>query len=986
MEYVFNHSLSQQDTSGAPDRRVRPQRPQSAFIPTTSYYAQREDDVGKPVLQHRPLAKGEHTQASLAKVWDDPAQRPKQFLSNDVNKVSYALMSRDIEGAVSRSAEVPQRPRDTNPCAPTYILPGHTANAAATAAAMAASSQPAGNSPSGRPPPGPSAPSATTSGGGAPPATTASPTAAGASPGRSSAWQDVSDITAVASVVERPARLGTRHTNFSTADIEGAWPHWEPPFRAHVGRNLRDPGLDVSDITGAGGGGEGGIRGAGARRRAASARTARDYGTSRDYGAFYHAPPDQTGDAPRQTYVPPAEAPHPYSPQQQQTAAPTTYLPPPLSWQPVEPPQPSSTAPSGPAGPTGTWAEGEGGGSPASGASPRGPPPAAHSLLLRSASSSGPPYATHIPGGGLAATLAASLGLAPADRAVAAAELPAATVGRPSPARSDPALRHSIKRAASEAQRAAGADAARLVAGLRPSREAVEAFWGACRRLDREVCGKLPPSDFAAALRATGVLPASSGPDGGASTAAALAAGLADGSGLVSYRGLARSLLAQAPQPPPAAPPPAARPRPFSAGPGVGVGARSGSAPRTARVQSARPAGPAQAQYGGGEGGRSLLDGPGSTSAGRRSVNWAPELSSMAGCGQGQGQAAAPGYQEQQARPHTPPQLQQEPQRQPAGPSTVTARIHLGGGGAGASPGQTAGGNGAVSSAPSPPPEREWRPPTPPHASHHPTPPAPQPPAPHATSAPHPGVLPGAGAGPNWPPAPPPDPYQKRPSSAIALSCGGTPPREAADTTFFPFKATPYWFGGSTVGAAGGGDMAGPGGPGEAARAYQPSGDHTAGLVGRGHLRSTLPGANSVCVDPAQEAAILGRTGSGLGGSSRGRPASALGGSGAGSTAMYRQLHQEGPPLYSAAVDPAAATGSSLKGPAAAAFAAMRTQPSGPRMTGAPRPVSAPRASTARASSARAGAGGGGGGSCVGSRALEASMLRETIAAVRSLY
>jgi hypothetical protein len=36
-----------------------------------------EDDVGRSVLQHKPLAKGEHTQLSLAKTFDDEFQRPK---------------------------------------------------------------------------------------------------------------------------------------------------------------------------------------------------------------------------------------------------------------------------------------------------------------------------------------------------------------------------------------------------------------------------------------------------------------------------------------------------------------------------------------------------------------------------------------------------------------------------------------------------------------------------------------------------------------------------------------------------------------------------------------------------------------------------------------------------------------------------------------------------------------------------------------------
>lgn len=63
--------------------------------------------MGRPVLQHRPLAKGEHTQLSLAKQFDDPGMRPKVFVPETVNKVSYGLMSRDVEGAAVSQEFVP---------------------------------------------------------------------------------------------------------------------------------------------------------------------------------------------------------------------------------------------------------------------------------------------------------------------------------------------------------------------------------------------------------------------------------------------------------------------------------------------------------------------------------------------------------------------------------------------------------------------------------------------------------------------------------------------------------------------------------------------------------------------------------------------------------------------------------------------------------------------------------------------------------------
>lgn len=60
------------------------------------------DDLGRSVVQHKPLWKGEHEQASLAKVFDDPAMRPKQMGREPRNKPHSSLMTEDIFGAKVR--------------------------------------------------------------------------------------------------------------------------------------------------------------------------------------------------------------------------------------------------------------------------------------------------------------------------------------------------------------------------------------------------------------------------------------------------------------------------------------------------------------------------------------------------------------------------------------------------------------------------------------------------------------------------------------------------------------------------------------------------------------------------------------------------------------------------------------------------------------------------------------------------------------------
>ena len=53
-------------------------------------------------MQHKLLWKGEYEQASLAKVFDDPAMRPKPMGREPVNKPHTSLMTTDIWGAMVR--------------------------------------------------------------------------------------------------------------------------------------------------------------------------------------------------------------------------------------------------------------------------------------------------------------------------------------------------------------------------------------------------------------------------------------------------------------------------------------------------------------------------------------------------------------------------------------------------------------------------------------------------------------------------------------------------------------------------------------------------------------------------------------------------------------------------------------------------------------------------------------------------------------------
>ncbi|GIL52480.1 hypothetical protein Vafri_8345 [Volvox africanus] len=564
MEHVLNHALSTSESRGQPDRRMRPQ---SAFVPRQSYFKQKgeDDDVGRPVLQHKPLDKGEFTQLSLAKVFeDDPGMRPKVFAPPSVNKISYALMSHDIAGAAPVLKCAPHKPRDTDPNAPRYVLPG-TSSATAEAATTTAA-------------PSAVVPTAATDVTADAPVLTPRQHYQQYSTQQTQQQQhrnardtlNVSDINAVNSVTERAHKLETRNTQFQTRDVEGSWPGWEPPFRAHVGKNLRDPGLDVSDISGT-------YR----RRRIFSARPT--LGSNRgSAGAASTAlretpsrppPPGTQAAAAATTGVHLSDQRQPceasVSGERQQPQQPPSYLPPPLSWQPVQyetgnqQPWSSEASSGGSSGATRRYShpirqlrqdsQQQPDEQPQKQEEPvvhaAGAWPTTVTLPLRPVISP-PPFATHIPTGSVAAVLSTALDPAIASQTAAVADHPAATVGKPTPGRRDARARHNAKITLADVQRADSAEAQRVISSLRPSREAVEEFFSSCRRLDREACGKVAPTDFLHAVERANLLEAvaSGTADTGmepAAAAKALARGLQDGCGMVSYRNLAKALLGQ---------------------------------------------------------------------------------------------------------------------------------------------------------------------------------------------------------------------------------------------------------------------------------------------------------------------------------------------------------------------------------------------------------------------------------------------------------
>eukprot|EP00798_Chlamydomonas_sp_ICE-L_P009434 gene9434-4066_t len=95
--YIFNLSKSIKTSARSPISQARPgiwhgvHRPPSVL-----------NDLGRSVVQHKPLHKGENTQTSLAKTFDDPAMRPKVFHAPVVcvsRPPQPSLNIKDIEGA-----------------------------------------------------------------------------------------------------------------------------------------------------------------------------------------------------------------------------------------------------------------------------------------------------------------------------------------------------------------------------------------------------------------------------------------------------------------------------------------------------------------------------------------------------------------------------------------------------------------------------------------------------------------------------------------------------------------------------------------------------------------------------------------------------------------------------------------------------------------------------------------------------------------------
>jgi hypothetical protein len=136
--------------------------------------------------------------------------------------------------------------------------------------------------------------------------------------------------------------------------------------------------------------------------------------------------------------------------QQHAPPPPAAYYPPPMAWQPSGPPEAPAAVPHTSADAAAAALAAVANPVPDALAAAAAPPPL-HPAM------SGPPYATQLPGGGVASCLAASFGPAVASAIAPVADLPSATVGRAAPAKHDPAARHAAKRAAAEAQRDAKA-------------------------------------------------------------------------------------------------------------------------------------------------------------------------------------------------------------------------------------------------------------------------------------------------------------------------------------------------------------------------------------------------------------------------------------------------------------------------------------------------------------------------------------------------
>ncbi|EFJ40521.1 hypothetical protein VOLCADRAFT_119963 [Volvox carteri f. nagariensis] len=982
--------------STLPDRRMRPQ---SAFVPRQSYFKHKgeEDDVGRSVLQHKPLAKGEFTQLSLAKVFDDdPGMRPKVFTPLTVNKISYGLLSRDIDGASSAAKGAPFRARDTDPNTPRYILPG--ASTPATEAAAAATE---------------AAATAAADGVADAPSTLATPRQQPRAPlqlpqRNTRDTLDVYDINRVDSVSERPEKMETRHTLLSTRDVEGSWPGWEPPFRAHVGKNLRDPGLDVSDISGTR-----------SRRRIFSARPTLGSSSRGGGSATARDPPRP----PQELPPPPPEAaaatwgtkqpsdqlqlqPQRCSSlasggrQQQEQQQPQSYLPPPLTWQPVQydtggQQWSSEGSSNGSNGTTRRYSHPVRQQQQQQQSSPlpqqqqqqreeeqfvhaAGAWPTTVTLPLRP-SISPPPFATYIPTGSVAAVLSAALDPSTASRTAAVADHPAATVGKPSPAKRDVAARHAAKVTLAEVQRADAAEAHRMICSLLPSREAVEEFYSSCRRLDRESCGKVAPTDFVHALERANLLdalvPGTASAELSAAAAKALTRGFQDGCGMVSYRYLAKALLSQT--------------------------SMSQTRLSSSSKVTAAPAVLTSAST-------SALAGPAESPATAVDVRTPQQTLAPA-------VTSAAGAVRQPVRPSGPFSEVSDGNIRAACPGPAEGVSD----GAAAAAADSADGSGeapchaaakaTAAAAAAAAASSQAQDQGPPKAG---SPPS-QPPAAASES------YDGMGFGPHWPPEPPTSNLQKRSTAAI-MEGSNVQLRDVCDVSYFPYKAHALWFGGR-VGSDG---AAAAGGPTAAAREYQPSTDPTSFIVGKGHHRGHIPPSGRK-LEPEVEAALVVKL----------RPKSSLGGSPEATaraktaSPVVNQLNEDNPLQYPGRVDPATPAGEALKemmgplystgrhgggggsGSSSSSRGAVRPATAGPRRSWQhSRPASVSRSMSvfsgggggggggggAGAGGGGGGAGGGGGGGGgnaaagaaavhVGRVALERQIQREELAAVRRL-
>ncbi|MEW5301664.1 MAG: hypothetical protein WDW36_004510 [Sanguina aurantia] len=633
------------------------------------------DDVGHSVIQHKPLVKGEFFQASLAKVFDDPAMRPKVLIAPTTNRPNLALNTRDIEGAVSKPKDIAQVPRNTDPLNPRYILPS-----------AAPPHQPQ-HAQAGVPEPAPSSSSSSSS-----------------VPAAVRNNLDVSDIRGASA---RPPPCTSQNFALDTSDIDGARPGWRPAHRAHAGFSVREQGLDVADIN---------SYMPRPRPRPNSACAGLPPRQRQHHHPLQQRPRQQRGDWARQ---PPASA---------SAALRSRPLPPYAEHftTPEPPRQQRRPAPVGREGPP--------------------PGPAAEAGGEEAGVSDGRPV--QLPG----------------QREVGRAEA------------RDVAANHATRVWAAHTKAYRSALAQGVIRDLAVSKDGVEGLWSACRELDREGCGKLTTDEFRVATQRAGL------PLQGRQLET-LMSGIADGAGLLPYRELSKTLLRKTYGVVPAAvqlpPRPPARPAsatPFCGGVyGQGVGDRQRRVDEgisiLAAARTGRPDGApflARQQH-------------------SERVSWAvaaqqeEQQQQRLLCEQQQQQQLKAGAQQAQAQAQQQQQQQQQQkapseQQHPPVPPLSLHQHHLG------QPAQ-----------PPPPPQSPPQQQQQQQAALTPkqpqSPGAPQQPQAHRSDTQRAQAQDGT---PDWPPATPSSPLQRRPKSAIEARSG-----HGVGGTHLPYKASPYWFGGN---------------------------------------------------------------------------------------------------------------------------------------------------------------------------------------------